>query len=85
MGKIRQKATGGEIMKKQQIKIDMKETTTFICPKCKGNLFDIKHKIFKVSKLSQSNPTGKDVFMPVIVFKCAIKKCGYLVKEIVSS
>lgn len=69
----------------QQPRINASDITEFLCPKCRGNLFDIKYKIGKVAKVAMSNPTNRELFIVQSVYKCASRKCGHVLKEVVTT
>ena len=66
----------------QKPRIAAGDIVEFLCPKCKGNLFDIKYKIGKVSKVAMSNPTTRELFIVQSVYKCASRRCGHVLKEV---
>ena len=70
-------------MKNQkQAQINPADATEYLCPECKGTTFDVKVRIFKVSKLAPSNPSGKDVFMSAPVYQCGNPTCGRMLEEV---
>jgi len=70
-------------MKNQkQAQINPADMIEYLCPKCNGTAFDVKVRIFKVSKLAPSNPSGKDVFMSMPIYKCGSPICSHILEEV---
>lgn len=70
----------GQQPREMRISVNMKDVKEFLCPKCKGNLFEKLYRIITISKLLPGNTLGKDFQKSIVVFKCANKKCGHVLK-----
>jgi len=63
--------------KPQNVKVNLKETSTIKCKKCDNYLFIESYILKRLSPLL--SPTGKEAIIPIQVFSCG--ECGNILRQ----